>query len=219
MVDWWERAAMYQTERAQMFLAWQKSEDQLQQAMQAVDQMVDMVEAPTRVRRRRQAWSRQNSSIKRYWNRKTAGAHRFAALSSRQVHERLGNQRAAQDAYHAAIQRWEKLSEEGAATAIISSSSLTAGSAFCRCRVPMAREIDPSRARHGRRGSCRAAEGQHLPQVHGSAGASPSLLTTTITTSHIGRTRIVCPRHSGLRTCRRYPVGVMPVWLRKTRHM
>jgi serine/threonine protein kinase len=108
---WWTRAIAMQAERDQMFLAWQRNEDQLQQAMQTIDQMaaaeMDPSTSSTTLLKAKQFYERALQ--------KDGPAARQALLYFRlaKVQERLGEQHAAQASYQEAISRWEKLSHDG----------------------------------------------------------------------------------------------------------
>jgi serine/threonine protein kinase len=117
--SWWERAIAFQVEREEIILGWQQSDDQLQLAMQAIDHMVDAADSPLSPDSKGGAPPATLLKAKHLYEtllEVDGPPARTALLYYRlgKVHERLGDQRAAQEAYHAAIQRWEKLSEEDA---------------------------------------------------------------------------------------------------------
>jgi serine/threonine protein kinase len=106
---WWQRAITFQEEKQQIFHAYQKSEDQLQQAMQTIDQMAAAAPAdhPEPVLLK----------AKQFYERmlENDGPPARLALTHYRLgkfHERLGDQAAAQSSYQEAIARWEKLSAD-----------------------------------------------------------------------------------------------------------
>jgi tetratricopeptide (TPR) repeat protein len=106
---WWQRAVTFQEEKQQIFHAWQKSEEQLQQAMQTIDQMAAAAPAdhPEPVLLK----------AKHFYERilENDGPPARLALAHYRlgkIHERLGNQTAARASYQEAIARWEKLSHD-----------------------------------------------------------------------------------------------------------
>ncbi len=106
---WYQRAVTFQEEKQQIFHALQKSEDQLQQAMQAIDQMAAAAPAdhPEPVLlKARQFYERLLEH--------DGPPARMALAHYRlgKIHERLGEQAAAQASYQQAIARWEKLSAD-----------------------------------------------------------------------------------------------------------
>jgi tetratricopeptide (TPR) repeat protein len=112
---WWNRAVTFQAERQQIFLAWQKSEDQLQQAMQTIDQM-----AATEIANEEGKPGPSPAVLikaKQFYERLLQqdgppARHALVHLRLAKIHERLGEHREAQASYQAAITRWEKLAQE-----------------------------------------------------------------------------------------------------------
>jgi serine/threonine protein kinase len=105
---WWNRAVTFRAEKEQIYHAWQKSEDQLQQAMHTIDQMTERpnVERPALLK------------AKQFYERllECDGPPARIALTHYRlgkIHERLGDQHAAQASYQEAIARWEKLAQDG----------------------------------------------------------------------------------------------------------
>jgi serine/threonine protein kinase len=106
---WWQRAVTFQEEKQQIFHAWQKSEEQLQQAMQTIDQMAAAAPAdrPEPVLlKARQFYERLLE------NDGPPARMALAHYRLGKIHERLGDQASAQASYHEAIARWEKLSHD-----------------------------------------------------------------------------------------------------------
>ncbi len=111
---WCQRAVAYQTERAQMFHAWQQSEQQLTQAMYAIDEMAaaeplvgGAPRQPSQTLLRAQQFYERLAQIDGPPLR-TALAH----FRLGKIQERLGDHDAAQASYQEAITRWEKLCQE-----------------------------------------------------------------------------------------------------------
>jgi serine/threonine protein kinase len=101
---WWSRAVTFRAEKEQIFYAWQKSEDQLHQAMQTIDQMAESGSAPALLQ------------AKQFYQRlveQDGPPARMALAHYRlgKIHERLGDGCAAQASYQEAIARWEKLDQ------------------------------------------------------------------------------------------------------------
>jgi hypothetical protein len=88
-----------------MFLAWQTSDEQLQQAMQTIDQMAANVE-PTD----RQALLKAKQFYEHLLEQECPPG-RVALVHYRlgKINERLGDHAAAEVSYQAAIARWEKM--------------------------------------------------------------------------------------------------------------
>jgi serine/threonine protein kinase len=105
---WWNRAVTFRAEKEQIYHAWQKSEDELQHAMLTIDQMAEQPQ---------QARSALLKAKQFYEHLLENGGPpaRMALAHYRlgKIHERLGDQRAAQASYQEAIARWEKLAKDG----------------------------------------------------------------------------------------------------------
>jgi serine/threonine protein kinase len=102
---WWQRAVTSQNEKEQMFHAWEKSEDQLLNAMTTIDQMAVEPGDPAL------------GKAKLFYERmieEDGPPARIALAHYRlgKIHERLGDHAAAQASYREAIARWEKLSQD-----------------------------------------------------------------------------------------------------------
>ena len=97
-----------QAEKEQVYQAWQKSEEQLQHAMQTIDQMA---EQPAQARS-------ALVKAKQFYEQILAqeGPPARVALAHYRlgkIHERLGDHRAAHESYQEAIARWEKMARDG----------------------------------------------------------------------------------------------------------
>jgi eukaryotic-like serine/threonine-protein kinase len=105
---WMNRAVTFQAEKEQIFHAWQKSEDQLQQAMQTIDEMADANGDATPALRFYERLLEQEGP-----------PARMALVHYRlgKIQQRLGDHRAAQASYHAAVSRWEGLTRDGTGVA------------------------------------------------------------------------------------------------------
>lgn len=106
---WWQRAVAFQEEKQQIFHAWHASEEQLQQAMQTIDQMVQAAPQENAEPILRKAHDFYARIID------TDGPPARIALAHYRlgkIHERLGDQAAAEASYEQAIAHWEKLSHE-----------------------------------------------------------------------------------------------------------
>ncbi len=110
---WWSRAVTFQAEKGKILQAWHQSEDQLQQAMQTIDQMAAAVEPaadgqepPAALLQAKQFYERLITE--------DAPPVRVALAHYRlaKIHERLGDPQAAQASYQDAIACWEKLARE-----------------------------------------------------------------------------------------------------------
>ena len=111
---WWQRAVTYQSEREQIYHAWQQSEHHLNQAMQTIDQMAA---AEAAVGNDEERPSPALLRAKQFYERlaETDGPPLRTALAYfrlGKIQERLGDQQAAHASYQEAIARWEKWSED-----------------------------------------------------------------------------------------------------------
>jgi hypothetical protein len=116
---WYQRVAEYQREKEQLVVAWQTSEDQLLQAMQTIDQMTDQ---PVNPERPPPALLKAKEFYLHLLEQDGPPA-RVALVHFRlgKIHERLGDDGAAQASYLAAIARWEKLAQEWPADPVYTS--------------------------------------------------------------------------------------------------
>ena len=104
---WWSRAVTFQAEKEQIFLEWKRSDDQLQQAMQVIDQMAAADDAsPATLAKARLFYERLLEQ--------DGPPARLALAHYRlgRIQQRLGEQRAAQASFQEAITRWQRLSED-----------------------------------------------------------------------------------------------------------
>jgi serine/threonine protein kinase len=106
---WWQRAVTFQEEKQHIFRAWQISEKQLQQAMLTIDQMAAAAPAdhPEPVLLEARQFYEQLLECGGPPARMALAHYRLG-----KIHERLGDQAAAQASYQQAIARWEKLSQD-----------------------------------------------------------------------------------------------------------
>jgi serine/threonine-protein kinase len=105
---WWNRAVTYQAEREQIFQAWQLSEDQLQEAMRAMDEMTEGPgDAGPALAKAKQFYE--------HMLEQDGPPARLALAHYRlgRIHERLGEQAAAHDSYREAVTRWDELAQDG----------------------------------------------------------------------------------------------------------
>lgn len=111
---WWYRAVTLQAEQERMFLVWQRSEDQLQQALLAIDQMTDAAEghegdralAPSVLFRAQRFYERQ-------LDQETQPTRRgLAHYRLGRVNARLGDPTLARTHFESAIAIWEHLAED-----------------------------------------------------------------------------------------------------------
>jgi serine/threonine protein kinase len=107
---WWHRAVQIQVEKDEIFISWQKSEAQLLQAMQTIDQMAATVEpdtiapgeSPPAALIKAKLFYQRLLEQEGPPNRIALAHYRLA-----KIHERLGDRRAAVASYEEAISRWE----------------------------------------------------------------------------------------------------------------
>ena len=112
---WWHRAVASQAEKEQMFHAWRKSEDQLQEAIHAIDQMAAAVESAPPAKNA--APPPVLLTAKKFYERlveQEGPPARMALTYYRlaKVNERLGDHRAAEASYQEALARWELLARD-----------------------------------------------------------------------------------------------------------
>jgi serine/threonine protein kinase len=110
---WWQRAVTYQAEREQIYLAWQRSEEQFQHAMLTIDELAGTIDADPASKTPSPVLVKAKLCYERLLEMENPPG-RAALLQFRlaKIHERLGDQRAARAAYQEAIQRWEKLAKD-----------------------------------------------------------------------------------------------------------
>src|SRR5260370_8669078 len=101
---WWNRAVTFRAEKEQIYHAWQKSEDQLQHAMLTIDQMT---EQPQQAR----PALLQAKQFYEHLLENGGPPARMALAHYRlgKIHERLGDQRAAQAPHQKTIAAWAQL--------------------------------------------------------------------------------------------------------------
>jgi len=110
---WWNRAVTFQAEKEQIFRAWQKSEEDLQQAMQTIDQMAAAVETPAKGHVAPPALLNARRFYERLAEQDGPPARvALAHFRLGKIHERMNDQRAAQASYQEALARWEKLARD-----------------------------------------------------------------------------------------------------------
>ena len=112
---WWQRAVTSQAENEQLYHAWQKSEDDLQLAMQTIDQMAAAVEPSALAKGERPppALLKAKLFYERLLEKDGSPARKaFAHYRLGKIHERLGDQQAAHACYEEAIACWEKLARD-----------------------------------------------------------------------------------------------------------
>jgi serine/threonine protein kinase len=101
---WWNRAVTFKAEKEQIFHAWQKSEDQLQHAMQTIDQMTEKPHDHRLALLQARTFYEGMLEHEGPPARMALAHYRLA-----KIHERLGDPHAARIAYRQAIERWESL--------------------------------------------------------------------------------------------------------------
>jgi serine/threonine-protein kinase len=109
----WNRAATFRAEKGEILQAWQTSEEQLQQAMNTIDQMAATVEIGPDPKRP-QVLTKAREFYEHLIEQDGPPA-RMALAHYRlaKIHERLGDQQEAQVYYQEANSRWEKLARDG----------------------------------------------------------------------------------------------------------